>query len=192
MPIENAESAIDGFTSPFAAARASGKVKNVHIEADKDGRAALADIFGVVSVESAVADLEVTLWRKEGLRVRGRVSARLTQACIVTLEPMSASVDEEVDMTFLPEGSRQIKRDFSEDGALLVDPDGPDAPEVFTGGEIDLATIAIEAIALGIDPYPRKEGVGFEPPAEEEEAVVEPDDAKESPFAALKDWKPKP
>ncbi|WP_176085208.1 DUF177 domain-containing protein [Martelella sp. HB161492] len=192
MPIENAESAIDGFTSPFAAARASGKVKHVHIEADAAGRAALADVFDVVSVESAVADLEVTLWRKEGLRVRGRVSARLTQACSVTLEPIAARVDEEVDMTFLPEGSRQIKRDFSEDGALLVDPDGPDAPEVFAGGEIDLAAVAIEAIALGIDPYPRKEGVGFEPSQEEEEVPAEDEDIKESPFAALKDWKREP
>ena len=52
-----------------------------------------------------------------------------------------------------------------------------DPPEPLTGSSIDLGAIATEFLILGIDPYPRKAGVEFAPPA------VENDDPH--PFAAL-------
>jgi hypothetical protein len=45
------------------------------------------------------------------------------------------------------------------------------------GDRVDLGAIAVEFLILGIDPYPRKPGVAFEPPAAEDES--------EHPFAAL-------
>ena len=51
-------------------------------------------------------------------------------------------------------------------------------PEPLIGGEVDLGAIVTEFLMLGIDPYPRKEGAEFEPPARHE-------DASEHPFAAL-------
>ena len=49
--------------------------------------------------------------------------------------------------------------------------------EPLIGGSIDLGALATEFLILGLDPYPRKPGATFQPPA----------DAKpeESPFAAL-------
>ena len=52
-----------------------------------------------------------------------------------------------------------------------------DAPEPLVDGRIDLGAIAIEFLMLGIDPYPRKPGVAFEPPKSDSDGA--------HPFAAL-------
>jgi hypothetical protein len=67
-----------------------------------------------------------------------------------------------------------------EDDAELVavDPGGEEPPESVMNGTIDLGALATEFLILGIDPYPRKEGVAFEAP-------VAGDDSAAHPFAAL-------
>jgi hypothetical protein len=52
-------------------------------------------------------------------------------------------------------------------------------PEPIEDGVIDLGRLATDVLFLAIDPYPRKEGVVFEP------RVAAPD-PEEHPFAALK------
>ena len=49
--------------------------------------------------------------------------------------------------------------------------------EPLVDGKIDLGALAIEFLILGLDPYPRKPGAIFQPPAD-----AQPD---EGPFAAL-------
>ena len=63
--------------------------------------------------------------------------------------------------------------------------DGGDPPEPLVHGRIDLGALAIEFLVLGINPYPRKSDVVFEPPA-----VAS--DPQEHPFSALKSLKDKP
>ncbi len=41
---------------------------------------------------------------------------------------------------------------------MLLDPDGPDIPDTFTGDTIDAGAVVSEHVALAIDPYPRKAG----------------------------------
>ena len=52
-------------------------------------------------------------------------------------------------------------------------------PEEIARLDYDLAGPLLEEFALAIDPYPRKEGVRFEPPVQEAEP-------SQSPFAGLK------
>ena len=59
-----------------------------------------------------------------------------------------------------------------------------DAPDPIIGGLVDLGQVAVEFLALGLDPYPRKPGVVFE--------YREDDGAEESPFAKLVKLKSKP
>ena len=54
-----------------------------------------------------------------------------------------------------------------------------DEPDPIVDGKIDLGALAAEFFALGLDPYPRKPGVAFEPPAEPEPEAT--------PFAVLRD-----
>ena len=111
--------------------------------------------------------------------------AAVTQSCVVTLEPVSSKIDETVEHIFVPEGSKLARMVTNEEGEIVLDPDGPDIPDQFTGDSIDVGAVVAEFAALAIDPYPRKPNVEFAEKAEKEAD----DDKPPSPFAVLKDWK---
>jgi uncharacterized metal-binding protein YceD (DUF177 family) len=157
----------------------------VRIEADERQRGALAAEHGLLAVESFVADLLVRPWKSEGVRVEGSVAARIVQACAVTLDPVDARIDEEVEALFVPEGSRLARPRGTVEGEILLDPEGPDAPETFAGDTIDVGALAEEFFGLAIDPYPRAPG------APAETAAVSVGDKEASPFAKLLSLKPK-
>jgi uncharacterized metal-binding protein YceD (DUF177 family) len=159
----------------------------VAIEADEKQRAALSAEHGLLSVARLRAELLVVPWKSDGVRVTGHVEAEIVQACVVTLDPVEASIHEAVDAIFIPEGSRLAKRVADPSGEILVDPDGPDAPELFVGDTIDVGAVAEEFFALAIDPYPRSGGAAASSvmPADEEPA------RPASPFEKLRSLKPK-
>ncbi|MDQ2633163.1 MAG: DUF177 domain-containing protein [Pseudomonadota bacterium] len=128
----------------------------VVIEADARQRKALADAHGLLSVENFRADLLVTPWKRNGVKVSGHVEADITQECVVTLDPLQARIDEKVDGLFLPEDSKLGRLGFDAGGEIHVDAEGPDSPESFSGDAIDVGALAEEFFGLGIDPYPRK------------------------------------
>ena len=66
---------------------------------------------------------------------------------------------------------------------IAVDPDAEDPPDLIDEDRFDLGAYVVEHLALEIDPFPRKPGVVFDAPAAEEPP---------SPFAVLRDFKPKP
>lgn len=132
-----------------------------------EGVAALAEVRSVSGL-SASLDLA-----HDGalLHLTGRVRGRVGQHCVVTLEPIETEIDEAVDVTFSrtagEKGTQEPRRRDATD----------EAPEPLTGGIVDIGAIATEFLILGIDPYPRKSGVEFTPPSDEN------DDPH--PFAAL-------
>ena len=147
-------------------------------------RVGLAALAGVTDMPRLEAVLDVVR-HGNGLRATGRVSATVGQTCVVTLEPVENEVDEPIDVIFAP-----AARDFAaeelagEDLAAALELDAEEPPETLTDGVADLGAIAAEFLLLGIDPYPRKPGAAFNPPAQEGGAV--------SPFeslAKLKDGK---
>jgi hypothetical protein len=107
-----------------------------------------------------------------GLRATGQVVATGEQTCVVTLEPMENEVRESIDVIFAPGDAAEPAAGASEDAF------GAEPPELLADGAADVGAIAAEFLLLGIDPYPRKPGAAFTPPAEQNGAVV-------SPFAAL-------
>jgi hypothetical protein len=137
----------------------------VVFEADEAARAKLAEAHDLLSVEAFRVDLLVTAWNKGGARVTGTVVADITQACVVTLEPLAARLSAEVSALFLPESSR-LGRQLPQ-GEMLLDPEGPDGPETFSGETVDVGALAEEFFDLEIDPYPRKPGVEIDVAAEE-------------------------
>ena len=151
------------------------------IEAPETARAAVARLAGLreVSELSAAFDLSKT---GSKVHVSGRVRGRVGQTCVVSLEPMETVIDEPIELTFAPPSA----------GAAAIDAHGADlhhkaedeAPEPLTGNSIDLGAIAAEFLMLAIDPYPRKEGAQFAPPAVEKGGNY--------PFAALAALKKEP
>lgn len=139
-------------------ARLPKKGMPVIIEATEAQREVLAKVHGLVSVERLRADLVVTSWKRNGIEVRGRVEADIVQSCVVTLDPVEGKVDEEVSAVFLPEDSKLGRESFGLGGEIMIDVEGPDSPETFSGDRIDIGALAEEFFGLGIDPYPRKQG----------------------------------
>lgn len=157
----------------------------VTIAADGAECEQLARQWEIPKVNAFSAELVVQRWKRDGVRLKGRVKADILQSCVVTLEPVASKIDEPIDAVFVPEGSKLARAPVAEGGEMLLDPDGPDSPETFQGDTIDAGAVAAEYAAMAIDPYPRKDGIIFSGHVES----TEEDDAKPSPFAALKDWK---
>lgn len=133
----------------------------VEITADEAQRAALAEAHNLLQVDHFWAELVVKSWKSDGIRVDGVVRAGIAQACVVTLDPIETQVEEEISATFVPEGSRLARNDL-EGGEFVLDAEGPDVPEPFSGDRIDVGALAEEFFALAIDPYPRKPGTILE------------------------------
>jgi hypothetical protein len=143
-------------------ARLPQKGLPVVVEADERQRAALATEHELLSVETYRAELLVARWKRNGVKVTGRVEADITQACIVTLDPVSAHIDEPVEALLLPEESKLGREGFEGGGEIILDADGPDSPETFSGDFIDVGALAEQFFGLAIDPYPRKAGAAIE------------------------------
>ena len=152
------------------------------IEADASARQAMADIAGLREVLDARAAFDLVLKPDGKVHVTGRVTARVGQDCVVTLDPVENEIDEPVDLIFAPPEQVPQLADLVDDEPG-DDVDAPDPPEPIVNGQIDLGRIATDALFLGIDPYPRKEGAVFE-------AEIEADDPEEHPFAALRALRP--
>lgn len=151
------------------------------LDASREEAARLAEAAGINAVTDLHAEFTVRPAQSETFRVEGRVTGRVGQTCVVSLEPMESDVDEAVDLIFAP--PEQIAR-----LAAPVDDDEesserPDPPEPIENGMIDLGRIATDALFLGLDPYPRRPDAVLDLP----QAAADP---KDHPFAVLKALKP--
>ncbi|MTW17433.1 DUF177 domain-containing protein [Rhodoplanes serenus] len=141
----------------------------LHLSADAPAREAIARLGGLTGLPRLAADFELTR-QGRGLRVVGTVTATAGQTCVVTLEPMESEIAEAVDLVFSPDAP-------AEEAGPPRDPEAAEPPEPLVGGTVDLGAVATEFLLLGLDPYPRKPGAVFDPPAD---GAPEP-----GPFAAL-------
>jgi uncharacterized metal-binding protein YceD (DUF177 family) len=130
--------------------------------------AALARDFKLPAIHSLSAEYRMSASAK-GVHVHGRVTAAVTQICVVTLEPFDSTIEEEVEV------------DFAEPRGMPPEPPTEmheyEPPDEILNGQIDLGGITAEFLSLGLDPYPRKPGVDFE--------YADDGAPKDSPFAAL-------
>ena len=135
---------------------------DVTVEATPEDREALARAYGLPAVHSLRGSFHLA-GSQRGVEVTGAIEAEIDQICVVTLEPFTTRMREEVEV------------DYTEPG--IPAPDGEDALDEIVGGRIDLGALTAEFLALGLDPYPRKPGVDF--------AYQAPEAERDTPFAAL-------
>ena len=141
-------------TAPFA----------VRVEANEEECRALAVRMRVPAVLGLSCDF---LLRREGaetIHAEGRLSARVVQACVVTLEEFEAELTESFTVRFVPEGAESPE----------IDPEAEDEIP-YRGRTIDLGEAASEQLALALDPYPRRPGA----------LLPEAEAAPPGPFAGL-------
>ncbi|UUP19138.1 hypothetical protein NTH_03628 [Nitratireductor thuwali] len=150
---------------PFRVSRLARKGTDLTITADADQRAGLAKAHGLLSVERFDAEIAVRPWKADGVRVKGEVFADIVQECVVTLDPLPARIAQDFEALFIPEDSRLARQEWR-DGEIVIEAEGADLPEPFSGDTIDLGAVAEEFFALAIDPYPRKKGTEIASKAE--------------------------
>jgi hypothetical protein len=147
--------------------------------ADEEARERITRTLREEAVKSLSAQVAIRPWR-DGVELNGRIEAVVTRLCGVSLEAFDETIDEPMHVRIVPPGSANLPKE--EDGAIVVDLEGDDPPDVLSGGAIDVAAYVVEHLALALDPFPRKPGAVFEAPAATTPA---------SPFSVLSQLKPR-
>ncbi|MEQ1669375.1 MAG: DUF177 domain-containing protein [Hyphomicrobium sp.] len=140
----------------------------------------LAQQLDMLSLSNVTSSYRIERLAGGGYRLKGRVSATGEQACIVSLDPVPAQIDETFDVEFWPE---LPDASGGEDKAILTARD----VEPLEDGAIPLGRIVFECLSAGVDPYPRKDGAEFSWTDKAESPA-----GKVSPFAALAKLKTPP
>ncbi len=133
---------------------------------------ALAAALGILACESCVASYRVRRLAGDCYSVRGTLNAEVIQACVITLAPVHDAVTATFTVEFRP----------AEEAAAaggVVDLDDDTDIEPIDEHRLAIGRIIFEELAAALNPYPRRPGAEYTPPAEDAST------AKVSPFAVL-------
>ena len=151
---------------PLAVDRVGPRGLDMTVVADPAECAAIAERLKLPAVGGLTCRFRLTAAPQGRVAVKGELHARITQTCVVSLDPFDSVLAERFEVLCVPAGLQDEAND---------DPESVDELP-YAGHEIDLGEAAVEQLALALDPYPHKPG------AELPEA---PSEAEENPFAAL-------
>lgn len=167
-------------TSPLDWTLATSEVgergRNATRTATAAERAALAAALELLSCDEFVTSYDVRATGGGRFHLEGGFEAKLTQACVVTLDPVNAKLKERFVVELVP--AEEIPEAAGEEEQSVLE--GDDV-EPIRHGTIPLGRIFFEQLSAAIDPYPRKPGAEFDWKDPREAA----DKEKGGPFAAL-------
>ncbi len=166
----------------FDVQRLPEKGRTIKFSASSTEKQKIRKEFELLSLDFLNAELKLTRWRRDGIAVKGRIAASLELPCVVSLEPVRQDIDDYLEVLFVKEGSPLAGLNVDANGEIILDPEGKELPETFSGETIRLDEVILEALTLAIDPFPRLPGV------EIPEAKISNDDEADqppSPFAVL-------
>ena len=115
------------------------------IAANASERAKLAERFGLLGLERLTAVLQLKRGRGGTVQMRGRFVADVTQACVVTLEPVAAHLEQDFTASFAPGGAADA-------GEIVVALDDAESPDEIVDGRIDLGEAVVQQFAVALDP----------------------------------------
>ncbi len=167
---------------PYNLARLGAAGDVVTFAADDAERAAIARWAGLLSLERLETKIQINKLGPVRFGLDFSLSADVTQACVVTLEPVPARLDHSFHRELIFAGPVRGKPAVESPADLVLDSDEEEGPEEISSLHYDLAAPVLEEFALSLEPYPRCPGVEFTPPSDGLEAP-------ESPFAVLKGLK---
>jgi uncharacterized metal-binding protein YceD (DUF177 family) len=152
-------------------------------EATPEELARIAQALDLIACAGLNVDYTIAPTVGGHYRLSGRLRAEVSQACVVTLEPIDTTIEEAFEAVFWP----QEHMPAPESGELVVD-DEPER-EPIVAGQIAVGRVVFESLAATIDPFPRK------PDAVLDWQSPNPADAPggkaENPFAVLANLKTK-
>lgn len=144
--------------------------------------AAVAEDLGITAVSAMRFEGEIRAHGRNDFFMEARLTATVTQPCVISLEPVVTKIDAEV--------RRHYTADFK-----IADNDEAEIPDDDTleplGEVIDAGEVAVEELSLALPPYPRAKDaeLGEAVFAEPGSAPLKDEDLK--PFAGLASLKDK-
>lgn len=159
------------FSRPLDIARLPQGEAAYDIAATAAERAALARRFGLLALDRLEAQVRLSRLAGGLLRLSAELSADVTQACVVTLEPVAARVEDEFTLLYGAASEERAAEVVLSGETELVEP--------LPGGALDIGEAVAQQLSLALDPYPRAAGALAEAPQE----------GLASPFAALAKWR---
>ena len=170
---------------PLALERLGDAPHETRVVANAAERAALATRFGLLGLARLEAGLTL---RRTGpgarLRLEGRLEADVVQACVVSLEPVANTIEEDFVQVYLMEPAGAPARE------VVVAPgseEDDEDPEPLAAGELDLGEAVAQQLALALDPYPRAPGTRVPEGYRPERGAA----GRHRPFEALRALKPR-
>ena len=174
----------------------TGSIKKIEIAPDADEKAALAKRLDIVALNDLQAQLQMNRTSPHIIHVKGQLQAKVTQNCVITLEPVETDIKDEFEAWYSDQSEaisfKKAQREAQTKKELLELPmlEEEEDPEPVINGQIDLGDLVTQYLSLSIPAYPTKEGLSYSVQVEEpKEKGKNP--MKLNPFAALKDWRPK-
>ncbi len=139
-------------------------------------RAALAAYLDIMAIPEMRFRGTITPAGRRDLVLEGVLTARVVQACVVTLDPVTTHLSEQVRRRYvedftLPEGDEV---EMPEDDGIEPLPQA-----------IDLGEVATEALTLALPLYPKAAGASLGETVHAEDGVTPLRDADLRPFAGL-------
>lgn len=137
-------------SQPYRSAAVSGrKTIRFTFAPDAPARAVIAQALGLLDLPEFVLKGELQPMGRIDIALRADLGALVVQPCSISLAPVTSRLKDRVE--------RNYRHDFEDPKGDEVELQGDDAeplPEV-----IDVAAVAIEALALVLPLYPRAKGV---------------------------------
>jgi uncharacterized metal-binding protein YceD (DUF177 family) len=115
------------------------------ISASLEERTALALRFGLVAIDRLDSHVELELTVGGLVRLSATLMADVVQTCVVTLEPVPATVTDSFTIFY---GS------VDDDSEAILDGDD-DIIEPLQSGKIDIGEAVAQQLSLILDPFPR-------------------------------------
>ncbi|MGC9371414.1 MAG: YceD family protein [Paracoccaceae bacterium] len=115
-----------------------------------EARAALAERLGLIALRKLRFEGELVPEGKRDWRLEAKLGATVVQPCVVTLEPVTTRIDEEITRRYLADLPAQPE---GEEVEMPEDETLEPLPEA-----LNLEEVMAEALALALPLYPRAEG----------------------------------
>lgn len=148
------------------------------VEPDAEARKEIAQMLGLLGLKKLRLVGQLAPEGKTDWQLTAKLGATASQACVVTLDPVTTRIDTPVARTYvadlapLPDASEV---EMPEDDSIEALPD-----------QIDLLALIAEALAIALPDFPRSEGATLENKSFSAPGVPPLTEADVKPFAALK------
>lgn len=134
------------------AALSHRKVTRFRVFPNAEARRQLAASLDLIELPEVTLEGEIAPVGRADFALTAQLKAKAIQACVISLQPVPARIDEQVTRRFLadfvtPEG---------EEVEMPEDDNSEPMPE-----EIDLIEVLREALALALPPYPKAPGANL-------------------------------